>query len=320
MTRRILVTGGGGFIGSRLLTRLGRSRAAEDEIVSVSREYAHVTPNFVRAVTADLTNLDACRDVVADFRPTHIIHLAAQASVAQSFDAEGAVWRNNLLPTWHLAASARDLAQAPAFIFASSAEVYGASFKDHPVADEETPPLPINAYARSKLAGELLLQDMLGGRAGVVILRFFNAIGAGQDQRFLIPSLAAQIAAIERGTALPVLKVGNLQAERDFMDAEDAVAAIEAVIYTSHTAARPQVFNVASGIARSVRSVVDHLAALARIPFTMEIDPERLRPTEIQSARGDSGRLTAATGWRPQRDWEGTLGTVLDYWRAGRPG
>lgn len=311
--RRILITGGGGFIGAHLIAKL---TGAGDEIFSVSREVKTAAPEPVCEMIANLADEADCARLVTEIRPSHVVHLAAISSVAQSFGGGNDVWTNNFLPTWNLAKSVRELSGFQAFVFASTAEVYGAAFKTHPIAVEEGPTHPVNAYAHSKLAGELVIRDLLGALPGTVILRLFNTIGPGQDQRFVVASLAAQVAAIERCEAEPVLRVGNLQAERDFLDIEDTAGAIATVLARAPGFDKVQTFNVASGVARPVRAIVDALSALSTKPFRIEVDAARLRPVEIQSARGDSAKLTAATGWSPQRDWNETIRSVLDYWRS----
>ena len=317
MTRRILVTGGGGFLGSRLIGRLLPTLMPGEQIFSASRE-AGTAHAGTTEITVDLTDRDECERIVALSRPTHVVHLAAISSVAQSMGAEDLVWRTNFFTTWHLARALRSAGSGAAFIFASSAEVYGAAFKLHSVAREDGPTMPVNAYARSKLACELILQDALAPSTPCISLRLFNSIGPGQDQRFVAASLAAQTAAIERGDAPPLLRVGNVEAARDFLDVEDTVDAVAGVLEIAAGLNGFQVYNVASGTARRISDIISELRARAVRSFDVEVDPARLRPVEIMHAVGDAGRLHALTGWTARRSWSETIGATLDYWRTAR--
>ena len=203
------------------------------------------------------------------------------------------------------------------FFFVSSGEVYGSAFLAGRALSEEAEPLPRNTYARSKWVGEQLLRDLLP-RIGVklVVLRPFNHIGPGQDERFVVASFAGQIARIEAGLAPPRLAVGNLSSHRDFLDVADVAGAYAGLIDRADALADGSVFNISSGTPRTIASVLDGLRALSTTPFEVAIAPERVRPAEIPLAAGDASRLHAATGWRPAVAWEASLARVMDDARA----
>ena len=156
----------------------------------------------------------------------------------------------------------------------------------------------------------------------LVILRPFNQVGAGQDERFVLPSFAGQIARIEAGLVPPVLEVGNLAAERDFLPVGDVVRAYAELIARGVDIADGSVFNVASGRPRSIASVVSDLRRHARVAFEVRVAADRMRASEIPVAAGDATRLRLATGWTPRGDWDAAIADVLEHARArlGRPG
>lgn len=311
--RKVLLTGGSGFVGSWLTPAL-RQLLPEAALHVLTRHgEAFCQPGWM-AIQANLADPDAIAQVVESIKPDLILHLAAQSSVALSQNAEEETWRINLIGTFGLAAACAKFAPDVTFIQVSTAETYGASFNAGP-ADENTVCRPQNVYARSKFAAELMLADVLPSSARLIVVRPFNHTGPGQDRRFVLPSFAAQIAAIERGEQEPVLNVGNLSAQRDFLDVRDVVAAYTAIVSNADKFSRRETLNIASGLAVPIEVLLDKLKALATKNFEIRIDPQRMRPSEIPVTVGHAQKLTALTGWRPQFSIDETLATLLSYWR-----
>jgi GDP-4-dehydro-6-deoxy-D-mannose reductase len=201
------------------------------------------------------------------------------------------------------------------FLFTSTAEVYGASFLSG-TAREDTPTAPTNAYAVSKLAAEYILQNILPPATRLIIARAFNHSGPGQDGRFVLPSFAAQIARAEAGSGPAVIRVGNLDAERDFLHVADVVEAYIALLAATGEQPRLTQVNVASGEAWRLRGLLEGLLARARRSITVEVDPARMRPADIPRVVGDASRLRDLTGWRPRLGVDAILDDLLAYFRA----
>ncbi len=297
---RLLVTGATGFVGTRL-TRALAERRPEATIVG----------SGATADPVDLRDAAAVDRLVAEARPDVIVHLAGQASVgALGRGAGEETWRVNLAGTLNLALAVNRFAPEATVLFASSSEVYGRAFGPHPV-NEGTPPEPTNAYARSKLLAERTLADVLPDTARIVVARPFNHTGPGQREDFVLPSFAAQVARIEAGLQ-SALRVGNLDVARDFLDVRDVVAAYCALIEAAPRLPMRFTCNVATGAARPLRGILEALRALARVPVNVEIDPARLRPSDVPFAAGSAARLAQATGWAPVIPFEETLASVLE--------
>jgi GDP-4-dehydro-6-deoxy-D-mannose reductase len=130
--------------------------------------------------------------------------------------------------------------------------------------------------------------------------------------RFVAADFASQIAAIEHGLRPPVIRVGNLHAERDFTDVRDIVRAYKLVLESGQFG---EVYNIASGIVRPVQAVLDGLLACSTASITVEVDPAKLRPSDTPRQQGDSSKLRAATGWEPAIPFEQSLKDLLDYER-----
>lgn len=309
--RRLLLTGAGGFVGRHLATAL-RARYPRAAAVGMARCPPALPGWDARAV--DITEPAGVEQVIADCAPDLVIHLAALASVAIANTGPASCIETNLGGTLALArAVARHVPKATV-LFASSGDVYGRSFLAGP-ADENTPPEPVGAYARSKLAAEWVLADMLPSTARLIVVRAFSHSGPGQTENYVLPAFVAQVARIEAGLAPARLEVGNLAAARDFIDVRDAVNAYLVLLAVAPSLPYRTLFNLASGTAVPLSQIVDRLQAISRKPFAVVVDPARLRPNDIPSAVGTHSRLTAATGWLPRHSLDDLLAELLADWR-----
>lgn len=314
---RILLTGGSGFVGSYLCEALAAEYPA-------ARRSALVRPGDTFAcagwtpVVADLLDERVIDQAVADIRPDLVVHLAGQASIGQALGAAEQTWRVNFHGSFALAAALARYTPAAVVLFASSAMVYGASLRDGAV-DEAAPVAPLDCYSRAKAAAEAALADLICSEGRLVIARPVNHTGPRQNSsNFVLASFAAQIAAIEAGRREPRLAVGNLSRARDFIDVRDVVTAYLGLIRNARSFSdRVSVFNVSSGAAHTIRSLLDNLRARSRVNFVEQVDEMLLRPSnsDIASISCDSSRLRAAIGWRPNYSIDDMLLSLLDYWR-----
>jgi GDP-4-dehydro-6-deoxy-D-mannose reductase len=239
-----------------------------------------------------------------------VFHLAGQSSVGQSFQAPLETWEINATGTLRLLESLRrDCVKPPRLLLVSSAEVYGGVPEAEQPIQENHPPRPLTPYGSSKGSAELCaLQFGEMGSVEVVVTRSFNHIGPGQDARFVLPSLARQLVRMRRGGAEPVLRVGNLNVRRDFLDVRDVVHAYLTLMESGEERA---VYNVCSGEDRSLLAIVEQLVRLSGTGARIEEDPERFRPADIPVLVGDPSRLRSL-GWEPRIPLDRSLGDVLE--------
>ena len=304
-SRRILVTGAGGFVGGWMTTHLGAALPGA-EVLAVGYAGSAGTPSL------DVTRADDVDALVERFRPTCVLHLAGVSSLARARTETRAAWDVNLFGTVHLAEAVLRHVPEARLIHAGSSEVYGGSFNTAGgTVDEGALLAPLNPYASTKAAADLVLGQMAEAGLDAVRFRPFNHTGPGQSTAFAVPAFAAQIAAVERGERPPVLRVGNLDAQRDFLDVRDVVQAYRLAV-TAPSLPRGVVLNVASGEPRRIGDVLDALLGLSRIPIRVERDEALMRPSDVPLTAGNAARARDLLGWRPSIPWETTLLDVLD--------
>jgi GDP-4-dehydro-6-deoxy-D-mannose reductase len=309
--QRILITGASGFVGRYLLPALaGAYPACRIFAFGLHR---HKLDRTAVEYRGDITDFDTIATAVKDCKPDLIIHLAAQSSVASAAAAPFSAWQTNAVGTLLLSKAVSTYSPASVFLFTSSADVYGESFRAGPVT-EETTPRPLNIYARSKLAAEQILADTLSAETSLLVARPFSHSGPYQDKRFLLPSIAAQIARIECGNAAPRITVGNLDLFRDYLDVRDVVSAYLAVLARASTLPRRFIFNVSSGQASSLRSLVEQLLALSTQKIELISDPGKVRSSDLPVVAGSNDRIRSMAGWMPRNNIGNMLRELKTYW------
>jgi len=306
---RLLVTGAGGFVGSHLIELL------EPDHQNLTGWLRPGTQPLVRGrrVTwreIEMHDREAVTRAIAELAPDHVYHLAGVPHVGESWEHTHETFAGNVLATHHLLDAVRRAGLRPRILITSTAFVYAPlnrAITEHDLVRPNSP------YGTSKLAQEMLSQRAWeDDRIATLIARSFNHVGPRQAPSFVASSIAKQIAEIEAGKRTPTLVMGNLDSERDIMDVRDTVRAYRAMM----TSAMPGIpYNVSSGVAIKVRTLVEAMKAKARVPIEIEQDPARFRPNDTPLVLGDHSRLTTDTGWNPQVPLEQTLEDLLNYWR-----
>lgn len=305
-----IVTGAGGFAGPHLVRSL--ADAGHEVVACGIEERPAGIASPIPWAQLDITDTQACWNLLEEHRPQVIFHLAGFAHVAQvEADPEKAL-RINFGGTRNLLDACLDGFVQTRLLLTSSAEVYGRVGPDELPVREEQALRPGTAYALSKAAAEMAVHHAVARGGDAFIARAFNHIGPGQSDDFVAAAFAHQIARIEAGEQEPVLEVGNLEAVRDFSDVRDTV---RGYLEVARVARPGEVFNVTSGAAVSIRELLDVMLELSKAEIEVRIDPARLRPIDVPVFNGSGARLAERSGFAPQLDLRRTLGDVLDDWR-----
>jgi len=278
---RVLVTGASGFVGRHLVPRLAQ---AGFSVTSTDREL-------------DVTDTGAVDRFIDELAPDAIVHLAAQSSVQASFRAPELTYRVNYLGSRNLLEAALRRRPATRFLLVSTSDIYGSAEPGSAPFCEDAPLRPRSPYSRTKAAADLLAGSYRERGLDVLRIRPFNHTGPGQLDAFVLPSFARQVAMIAAGRIEPVMRVGTLDSVSDFLAIDDVI----------------EVCNVARGAGVRGGDALDTLCALAGIAPTLEVDPERFRPTDV--AVGDASRLRGACGWEPRVSFAQTLDRLLGDWQ-----
>lgn len=311
---RILVTGIAGFAGSHLAEYLLTHEAVE--LHGVVHRHEHRIQHLRDRLTlhrGDLRNSLWVSELVQTVQPEYVAHLAAWSDVGGSWKQPWTTYELNIQCQLNLLESLRRWAPECRTLVVTSNEVYGLIRPEDLPIDEETPFRPNSPYGVSKVAQDMMaLQYWNSHGLPTVRARSFNHLGANQSDDFVASAFAHQIAEIEAGLRPPVVRVGNLESERDFTDVRDIARAYWLLLQRGESG---QAYNVGSGESHRIRWVLDTLVEMAKQPVEIQLDPERLRPSDVPISVCDNSRLARATGWQPVRSLRDTLHELLEYWR-----
>lgn len=308
---RILVIGASGFAGGHLLRFLSSDENLDVYATGYQKEISALPS--AKGMQLDILSASDTENVLRAIRPDTVILLAAQSSVARSFQEPELTMNVNINGSLHVMEAVRRFCPESTLLLTGSSEEYGTVTKEMMPIRETERLDPQSPYAISKTASEQLA--MLYARSyglKFIVVRAFNHIGPGQSPQFVVSDFARQIALIETGRSEPVLYVGNLSAARDFTDVRDIVQGYR--LLTRY--GRPgEAYNIGSGKSVSVRYILDLLLESSHTPIEVVVDPDKYRPVDIPDIRADIRKIYADTKWSPRIPIETSIRDTLEYWR-----
>lgn len=266
-----------------------------------------------KVVRADVRSPADLLAVLVDAQPDYVFHLAAATPPARDED----YFSVNVGGTINLLEAVTATCPSARVLIVGSDAQYG---RQHPrtlPTRESAPMRPVGAYGRSKVLAEaaaLAHRRMTGAR--VICVRAFNHIGPGQSERFVVSSLARQVARAECNLGPSTVEMGCLESARDFTDVRDTVWAYILALLQGRPGG---VYNIGTGTSRTMREITIWLAAAARRRVSFRSTPDRLRPDEVKETRCNASKLQHRTGWRPTIPFDQTLTETLEYWRRTVP-
>jgi GDP-4-dehydro-6-deoxy-D-mannose reductase len=302
----IFLTGGTCCLGYHLLSLLSHGK---DRLVSYSAEdnESPKTLQDVTYVTGDLLDFKNLLQALGEHRPTEIYHMVSQGfSLGTSQLKPNAILQLLILGTQNLFEAVRLTVPKARVLLVSSSEIYGAGRGVVDVIHRETdPPIPFTPYATALAACELLAKQFICAHSlDIVTIRPFSSTGPYQERKFVLPSVAVQIASIEMYDGETAIYTGNLDVSRDYLDVRDQARAIAMLAKRANTG---EVYNVCSGKARTIRDLVNFLISLSGCPIETRIDPALERAIDIPLLVGSPEKIMTLTGWKPLISIEDSL-------------
>ncbi len=319
---KVLITGITGFVGSHLadyilanfpevqILGLARWRSSTDNISHILDK---ITLEF-----GDLSDLPSLKTVLSKEKPDVIFHLGAQSYVPFSFSSPIATLNANVIGTCNLLEAVKELKFAsnydPVIHICSSSEVYGQVKENEVPIKEDNPLRPASPYAVSKVAEDMLgFQYWLSWKIRTIRTRMFTHTGPRRGEVFVVSNFARQVAAIEVGLLPPVVKVGNLESVRTFSDVRDAVRAYWLLVDKCPPG---EVYNIGGVETMTIGEMLNKLLKFSATPnIKVEVDQQRLRPSDVTLQIPSIDKFVKATGWKPEIKFEKTLEDTLNYWR-----
>jgi len=319
---KILITGITGFVGSHLadyilenfpnIRLLGLARWWEP------KENINHILDKINLSYGDLVDICSLETILKEHRPEVIFHLAAQSYVDFSFLAPITTLDTNVIGTANLLESIKKLKidsdYDPIIQIASSSECYGQVKENEVPIKEDNPFRPASPYAVSKVAEDMLaFQYWLSWEIKTIRTRMFTHTGPRRGEVFVESNFAKQIAAIEAGLQEKVVRVGNLDSIRTFLDIKDAIKAYWLLV---DKCSPGEVYNVGGVETMTVGEMLDKLLKLSTVKnIEIKADPARLRPSDVTLQIPSIDKFTKATGWKPEIKFDQTLQDILNYWR-----
>lgn len=309
----ILITGAAGFVAQHFLQYLDALQqpiavvGLYNTTLPTQQQYANISVTYVQCNLMDANDVET---IVNQYAPTHILHLAAQSSVAQSWLQPADTMIGNISYFVNICEAVRKHQLPTKILYVGSAEVYGAN-SNYTVMPSNENCKPNNPYGVARKVQEDIMQMYVQHyQLNIVGTRSFNHIGPGQTTKFVIASFAQQIARqIQAGKTEIHLQVGNTTIVRDFLDVRDVVHAYYILL---HNATAGEILNVCSSAGTSIQQLIDTMAQIKNVKIITQVMPDRIRPNETLSIIGNGKPLQEKYGWQPTYTLEQTLRDILD--------
>jgi GDP-4-dehydro-6-deoxy-D-mannose reductase len=307
---KALIVGGAGFVGSYLADHLQNDCKWS---VCVTKMQHESFKKDVEVLDLNILIKDDIVNLLNEVKPDYIFHLAAQSSVALSWKNPALTIDVNIKGAVNLLDAVRELDFKPRILLIGSGEEYGHIKREESPITEDNATRPGNIYAATKVAQNLIgkiyseAYDM-----DIVMVRAFNHIGPNQAPMFVVADFCKQVAEIEKGLKEPVIKVGNLSAQRDFTDVRDVVRAYALLVQMGKSG---ETYNVGSGKAIAIEDILKMILSMTDEDIKVEVDENKIRPVDVPVIEADVTKLTSATEWHRNIKLEETIADTLNYWR-----
>lgn len=306
---RVLIFGAGGFVGSYLCKEFLNNGY---KVSGTDKGEGSALPSEVDFYKTDLMQADEVEKLIGQIQPDIIVNLAAISSVGASWNMPQTTMAINVIGALNIMEAARKSEQKPRILFVGSSEEYVIS--ENPL-DENTQLNANNPYGISKVTQEQLAK-LYREQYGLKIycVRPFNHTGIGQKDTFVLPSFCKQVAEIDKSGKDGKIQVGNLKVKRDFSHVKDVVRAYRMIVENDNC---NQIYNVGSGNAYSLEDMLTYIIGLSDQNIEIEVDQNRIRPTDQPVICCDRSLIGKELGWEPQYNVYDALREMYECYRNG---
>ena len=303
---RVLIFGAGGFVGSYLCKEFLNNGY---KVSGTDKGEGSALPSEVDFYRTDLMQANEVEKLIGQIQPDIIVNLAAISSVGSSWNMPQTTMAINDIGALNIMEAARKSEQKPRILFVGSSEEYVIS--ENPL-DENTQLNANNPYGISKVTQEQfakLYREQYGLK--IYCVRPFNHTGIGQRDSFVLPSFCKQVAEIDKSGKDGKIQVGNLKVKRDFSHVKDVVRAYRMIVESDNC---NQIYNVGSGNAYSLEDMLTYIIGLSNQHIEIEVDQNRIRPTDQPVICCDRSLIGKELGWEPQYNVYDALKEMYEYY------
>ena len=315
--KKIIITGFSGFVSYHFLEYLA-STEERWEVLGLDinapefdfKHYAHINCNFHHVDLLVKSDVD---NILFQFQPDFILHLASFSSVAFSWKNPVASFSNNTNIFLNLIEQVRLLNLNCRVLSIGSSEEYGkVAHADLPLK-ESSPLNAISPYAVARVSQEMLSKIYVEGFGmDIIMTRSFNHIGPGQKDIFVVSSFVKKIVEIKQMGAVAEIKTGDLSIVRDFLDVRDVVKAYYLLLTKGQ---KGHIYNVCSGTGTTLQNIIDIIEKELDIQVRTQIDPSLIRPSDNPIIIGDNSKLKGELGWHPSFSLQQSIKDIIYFWQ-----
>lgn len=316
---KYLITGFSGFVGYHFINHLNEVAKERIEILGLDIvepndfalwDFRNLDINF-QAI--NMLDNETLYKVISEFKPTHILHLAALSSVGLSWQDPAGCFTNNTTIFLNIVEVIRKEGIQCKLLCIGSSEEYGYVLSENIPIKENLRINPSSPYAVTKVAQEGMSKcyvDKFG--MNITLTRSFNHIGPRQRDTFVVASFCKQVAQAHlNGQKELTMITGNLDVIRDFLDVRDVVAAYYLILNKGKSG---ELYNVCSGKGYPLKELIYILSEVSGIKITTSVNPDFIRPNDMPIIVGDNSKLKEDTGWSQKYEIKESLTDIYEYW------
>ncbi len=309
--KNLLITGAAGFVSGHFLEYLKENNLEYNILATdILEDFKADYKNF-KYKKINLREREQLKEILADFKPDYILHLASISSVSQSWKQPVESFVNNTNIFLNIIESIRELELPTRILSIGSSEEYGNYPAEKMPLHEDYKLLPCNPYAVARVSQEMLSKLYADCyNVNIIMTRSFNHIGPKQREAFVVPSFVKQLIEIKNSGNTKPLVVGNIEIVRDFLDVRDVVDAYYKLLTQGKIG---EVYNVCSGKGVKLKEIIEIVSDKLEICPKIEIDSSRVRPTDNMIIVGDNSKLKSEFNWNPIFTLESSLNDIIDY-------